>query len=1131
MSARLLLAPLALALFIAWAAPAHASRAHDAWLQEFERAGDDDAKLTALVEAQPALSRVWFYAYVFDLATPGIPDPEKDRIRRRAAVMARVFAAAGDDEPQVLLDSERSGRLATLAAAVRAGVDVASQPASVGIERALPLAFDSSTVVRGVFYGLLHRAHVSARAMAGRVRVEELVDAASTLAGGWFHLTGDAAPWRTIEAWYGEAGVPLAALPVVAQAEAQGLALLLAGQPLGAQAAFKTSREIELSQHGPTPRATFLRGALSEALVALGQRPEALAERQAMVAEFAAVKQPWPPVRARARTVEVLAESGDFLPLLPELTAVLAAPAVVQGDPDIARILLRAADALRAEGAASFERDPDWAERLLGAAGETYRLLQESGVLNGTVPAEAREAAATARAAAAARVDVARARLADARGRLDEALALVTNARPALAPADGPAADALIGRLALDLGRLDEALARTAAAEAALTDPVERAQNRVVRARVRLARDEAAPAFAWANEGLRGLRAAGLEDAQRGLRVELHRVAAAALWANGDAAAARARLRFALGVAPSADAALDLAGLEVEAGAPGRAVAAFDAVSRSDPGLIEVVAASGCIHTVLAPKTAPMILNGAVSPDPVVTLRRDVCLARARGDDAAALTALRTRAGAHAEPRALAGLNALAAEVADTPEARQAALRRALVELRRGLADGRPRIEALRPEPAAMIAALRDGLSVDDPAAVSLAFAADDLAARVWRPAPAGPETDAVRAAIAEVQGRVAVLQRLARLGRPDEADVAAAAEALAAARARLDVALEAQAAAHPRWAALVRPALPDAAPAADPGAHRLVYRTGEGAGRLWVWAPGAATPTSHPLPARRTLRRWVDEARAALADPKPWPGQGDADPHEAAWATLARLADGLLPPALRDALDDRPVHIYADGPLVELPFEALVLATPAAPGAAPRFFATDRPVLYRGTSTPVAPAEAPPAGRARVVWSPADEAALVSELGEAAAEIEALAPDAPLDRGVLHSAVTPDPATVPARGPALLILDAAPPPMPLLAWAGVGEVLAPTGLRAGGPDPLAAAALWGHLLARPPASALVFTGGALMPGRVAEAADALPPSEAVRRWRLDAMTRPAVPGVVPTHHPSHWARWRRIVP
>ncbi|MCB9526835.1 MAG: hypothetical protein H6701_00290 [Myxococcales bacterium] len=156
-----------------------------------------------------------------------------------------------------------------------------------------------------------------------------------------------------------------------------------------------------------------------------------------------------------------------------------------------------------------------------------------------------------------------RARLAERAGLLDEALAAARQAVAVTPAGEQAPAQALVGRLALALGGFVEADAATAAAEAGLAG-VAAVENRLIRARLRLAEGRWAAAFAHANRGLLALRRAGVDD--RRLRVALHHVAALALDGDGQGAAAAARLDFALGVQPDAAVALDRAALHLEAG-------------------------------------------------------------------------------------------------------------------------------------------------------------------------------------------------------------------------------------------------------------------------------------------------------------------------------------------------------------------------------------------------------------------------------------------------------------------------------------------------------------------------------------------------------------------------------------
>ncbi len=1091
------------------ASPAAADPAFETAL---DRVGDDAQAHAARIAAEPDRARAWFYAYVFDLVTPGLPTAERTRIRARARAVADHLADLGDVAPRVVLDGEPDGRLAAQAQAVRAAMDAIRRPAD-----ALPLAFDASTTARGVFYGLLHRAALSRRALGGKAEAEGLTEAARRLAAGWLALTGHDELWRALP----PAGADRRSL--LGRLENSGIAALVAGRSSEARGALTRARQVELSQSGPGPRASFLRGLLAQTWDEPARR---LAERQAMLDELGAVGNRWLIARGEARGLQLRLDRGD-VDLEARVGSILAVDGAVT-DVDIAPILLRTVRHLRTAGAARIGIDDRQAITLLDQAATLLARLREAGVIEATVPADRREQAARDRAAVAARIDLERARLADARGRLDDAWARALAARAALPAPEQAGVDALLARLALERGDLPEAARRAAAADAAAADaalpPAERAANQAVRGRVRLLQGRAAPAFSWANAGLKTVRDAGLADGQRPLRARLHRLAAAALWLDGRRAEAESRLRFALRVWPDVHAALELAGVLLARDDREGARAALSRVADRRTRV-----AAGCLAAD-QPRAAANALAGIAGeiadPDPVLTLRAAVCRvwARPRLDGLPAAPAGQGSPRWRAiPPEVRAAVHTLAAEVAERsggPDA--AAQRRAAVHaLREALLDGRPRLP--RPTTPATLAHAAARLPVDDPESVLAAIGAAELAQRRWRPAPAGPTTDRVNGAVAAVQGRVAAWSRAARRAAdPNDADRIAAQDALAAARVELTAALDAQAEAHPAWAALVRPAIPRGS--LDAPGPRWIFRVGPRAARLWV-LPAAGAPQSYPLPAPAALRALVEGVRPGLSRAEPWPTDGGGDPHAATWRALAAAAEVLVPPPLRETLGDAPIRIHADPPLDQLPFAALVLAPPERPGLAPTFLATGRPVLRcLGRCVPgAAQADASAAG---IDMAPADRAAA----GRAAPPVASMREG--LRAAVAHVGGAVDEQALTPGGARLLIVDGAPPSTALARWAGLAEIL----VGAPGGDPEAAGHLWARLRGQPLGPALVFTpaaggAGALLPQDVPRVAEALAPTAAVRRWRLDAMTRAAVPGRVPRHHPAHWARWRRLVP
>lgn len=157
---------------VLWAASARAEPGdYLAWKALFTRAASAEAR-RAEVEAAPAFGRIWLHGYVYDLATPGIPDAEKARVRAAAEDVAAVLAARGEDAPRLLLDRADAGALGPVADAVRAGADrvIAAMRGGQAPEVAVFEAGDS-LVAAALVHALLERAHIARRALGGRRRL------------------------------------------------------------------------------------------------------------------------------------------------------------------------------------------------------------------------------------------------------------------------------------------------------------------------------------------------------------------------------------------------------------------------------------------------------------------------------------------------------------------------------------------------------------------------------------------------------------------------------------------------------------------------------------------------------------------------------------------------------------------------------------------------------------------------------------------------------------------------------------------------------------------------------------------------------------------------------------------------
>lgn len=1112
---------------------------YTAWMLAADRGSRSPDGLATVVTEDPTYARVWFYGYVFDLATPGISEAEKTRIAERGEGIAAALRTLGDTEPRLLMDFATDGRLVGLSAEVRQGIDVASAKARAGApDSGFADGIASSTVARAVFYGLLHRSHITRNSLGGRHSFRELVGAARVLAADYAHLTGDLDLWRAIAAWDGQEIVSLDGLTIAQSQEAEGLNALLAGRPQDAQRAFAAARSTEMIRRGPTPHATLLRGGAAEALAQAGNLALARGERGAMLTELAQLGRPWLEARNRARIAELLLLEDDASGLRAELDTLEGLGDAARSDVDILAVLVRAADALRVAGAEAVASKPAEAEARLATAGRLYDALRDEGVLSVSVPSAEQEAEARVRTAAAARVQIERARLQWNRGRIEAALATALTAQPLLDARDRPAADRFIGEIQLALGQLDDALVSARAALAAVA-PVDQAEARRLMGLIRLRRGDWAPAFAWANAGLRGLRDAGIAEQQLGVRVRLHRLAALALDADGHGEAAVERLRFALALETSPAVAMDLARAQAEAGDVSAARATLATVDTPAARVARgcLAARAGAWPEAARQLRAPRRPGGLpVEPGaPAAQLEsaREACLALvelSRGKRSIARQLARQAAARmqpHTAPAVVWAVESVRAMTAQAPEAVEAARARAVAAWRLSQAHGNP---ALDRRPLGPLA---------DPGGMVQAIAADRKARpeatrwAVWwsmvqgRAARPQPELLPIRSAMAAVIGRESAFERATA-----EPDVAAAREALGAAREAVSAALDAHREQHRAAAELARPAPPSAAELAPaPGAVRVYYQTGARAGRVVVMDDAGARV--YPLPGLGDLLDEIESLGAAMRAPERWPTDGAGDPHEALWTRSAGLARTLVPFARALPAGAR-VELWADGPLRGFPFEALVLEPPTAPGISPRFLASGRDVehLISLRSAPAPAAEG--STQALVGVDDALGQAMRATLGPLGDRLPVEPLAAALGRARLHVAdglpASELSAPVAARG---LVAEGSMPPMSLLRWAGLRRVVAAWG--PGPADPAATARLWSEALGRAQRPVRVWTVGADRPALVpgwwpieGEPSDLI---TALHRWRATMLARPPVPGQIPDYHPARWARYLAIRP
>lgn len=181
-------------LFVAASAsaqPAQPSYAH--WADRAQKA---DAKaLSELALDAPAFARVWFYGNVFDLTIPEIPQGVRLALRPKLDAVAVVLAddavywLSNRDRLAAAFEPSQSMRDAWLANA-RAGDPVPPMLGSV----------ERSEVAGPVFYRLLHRAHIlGLKSPEGQLHATT----ARHMAAGRLVITGNIEWWRELALWHG----------------------------------------------------------------------------------------------------------------------------------------------------------------------------------------------------------------------------------------------------------------------------------------------------------------------------------------------------------------------------------------------------------------------------------------------------------------------------------------------------------------------------------------------------------------------------------------------------------------------------------------------------------------------------------------------------------------------------------------------------------------------------------------------------------------------------------------------------------------------------------------------------------------------------------------------------------------
>jgi hypothetical protein len=963
------------------------------WSFDLKRAGENAQAWADLTRKSPAFARIWFYGQVYDLATVGVADEVKAHLRPRLEAIARVLAEGErpDTLPALLLDRARAGTLEAASRRTRQVEDDLVEAARGSqFETAKLAAAAHPEQARIVFYRLLARAETTRLRLGGEREAALLVGVARRIADGYALAVDDLALWGTLAAWQGTPGVAVGKELVVDQQVAAGLNAALTGDFAGARGLLDTALSTARAAHGTTFYAALILNGTANMAARAGDVAGAMAIRRQVVAQIRPMNDAGLQALLADQLVKTYLQERN-----PQETALYTRElrglgTVVTQAPDYLGTLARAATFL-AEAAAAEEAGARLAPAVLlwTEVGQILAVIKARDVVAATEPSDRVETVRVERERAAAETHRALARIDERRGLRAAARAACEQARTlfeAVGAMDGVGATRLdLARLELDTGDFDTALATV---EQAITDlaygePEPRARALRLRGEIRLRRGEHAAAFENANAGLRLLKDTGDPGRFVVERGALHRLAALALDAGGQPAAARERVAFARSVHPAPETILLQAQLAFEAGDPAGVEAAFSEVPDAviDPRVRAVY--RGCTQARNGRNAEAAATLAGVSSLVSANLRPlqiagRTCLAAAHLGTGQAQTAAnavvpaRALAAEFGDPSLVWRVSALEAEVArglGNPAQAATAWRFALDRFADALAE-RPdlghtadlRLPAL---PAAPTVALREapgalatataGLKPDE-AAVNLA--ASVSYAQFARQLEAGPPLFEPMLADARPAGELAVRSAhtaWAAARRPlrdpgvEGSDRAPAVVAAAAAGVRFRDARASKAAESPAWFAYVSPVVPPPRAFAPPdGEARLFYRVDEAASRAWLWLPGEAGPRTYALPGHAALAALLGPAlEATLHPPVPYPAKvrpGAKDPNAKDYEALAKPTATVLPfladKKLAARLAGLTLRIYPDGPLSRFPLEALIVApAPRGPAKAPVFF------------------------------------------------------------------------------------------------------------------------------------------------------------------------------------------------
>jgi tetratricopeptide (TPR) repeat protein len=1036
------------------AAPAGAAGPYELWRFDFDKAvrAGDAAQQDALVDQQPLFARSWFYGYVFDLVTEGVPEADRARARPVLDRIAGRLAQAEppDPNPALFLDRAATGQLKEVADKARLLQDQMVDLVRSGDEDTpMVVAMELGATADAVFFGLVFRSELAARRETEK---RLILRTATRVAEGRALGMDDLQPWRTLMAYHGGSVPPLDEAVVEGQVSA-ALNALASGDVKAARAGMTTALATSRAARGGSIRTVLILNGTANLAARDGDGARARAIRVGVLQSVRPLEKPATIAAISAQVVSdhfVDQRFAEMIAYTRELRS-----AVDSAAPRALRILSRAGGHLAEEGArlaAAGELAPS-VRAYTEAASIWAALKPQPVVARGTPSAQVpTEVANRSRAHAdalsrLAEVESRQGRFAEARAAEAEALSIYETAL-----GDTPTAalrSTSIARSALPSGDLDAALEGTASAQQRLgvSLPVQRARNFELQGWIRLRRGERSQALSNANFALEVLKRNNHSDAELELRTSLHRLAASALEALGHPDHARARLEYAKGLKDELQTRRMLAQLALSSGDAEAAVAAWGEIPADAPGAAAAMVDRGCTRVAAGDPDGGIADLGAVRTmglphQQLVQAAGRTCLAAAhlaKGSPSAAGSALaQARAIVLDQPAPalvwrVHALDGLIAAGKRRPTDAAAAFARAIDAWEADRAGGvgaqtldirtfslPSDVEALAEagRDAHLAAAPRDRKNRDAHQLRALAWAMWGRQMRAGGATVGWPRVGVDLSADLDRQLRAAVAARQGALDVLADGSVrgperVAAVEALRAGVQSAQETARTLRVSHPTWAALAAPRpLPDAAWTPPEGEIRMYYDVGDTGGRVWTLQAGVP-PRVDSLVSREKLAATVEAALAVIrTPPEAWESgrRRPKDPNARAWRSLAApiraLAPALRDRKLRAALEGKTLRIVADGPLLRFPFSALVLGTPGRKevGNAPNFLGTAARVQHA-----VLPGVAPIAGAApaegALLVGPAESAAPCPDAGSEGVD---LCGAASLDDGSAIAAVGP---------------------------------------------------------------------------------------------------------------------------